>query len=89
MESLIAACLVVVISIGVCAAKGKLHMPAYIGIAFLAFASALAFGELAGIETIRGSILAIALSCACYLCISTTVGSIVALLFYRRPPGEI
>lgn len=80
------ACLAVVISIGVFAAKGRLHIPAYVGIAFLAFGSSLLFGNLAGIKAIHGSAIAVALSIAFYLCIATTVGSIVALLFYRRPP---
>jgi hypothetical protein len=79
------ACLAVVISISVFAAKGRLHIPAYVGIAFLAFGSSLLFGNLAGIEAIRGSALAVALSIAFYLCMATTVGSIVALLFYRQP----
>jgi hypothetical protein len=80
------ACLAVVISISVFAAKGRLHMPAYVGIAFLAFGSSLLFGNLAGIKAIRGSGIAVALSVAFYLCIAATVGSIVALLFYRQPP---
>jgi hypothetical protein len=82
--TLIIACLAVAISISFFAAKGKLHMPAYVGIAFLAFVFSMVFGELAGIKGIRGSAIALALSIAFYLCISTTVGSIVALLFYRR-----
>jgi len=61
-------------------------MPGYIGIAFLAFAFSLLFGNLAGIRGIRGSAIAISLSIAFYLCIATTVGSIVALIFYRQPP---
>ena len=85
---LIAACLAVMIAISICAAKGNLHMPGYIGVAFLAFAFALVFGELAGIKLLHGSALAVVLSCACYLCISATVGSIVALLFYRSSPDE-
>jgi hypothetical protein len=80
------ACLAVVISISVLAAKGRLHIPAYVGIAFLAFGSSLLFGNLAGIKALRGSGIAVALSVAFYLCIAATVGSIVALLFYRQPP---
>jgi hypothetical protein len=83
---LLIACLSVVISLGVFASRGKLHMPAYVGIAFLAFAFSLLFGSLASIKGIRGSAVAVALSIACYLCIAATVGSIVALLFYRQPP---
>jgi hypothetical protein len=86
---LLIACVAVVASISVLARKGKLHIPGYVGIAFVAFALALAFGELCGIKGIRGSGLGVVLSLSCYLCISATVGSIVALLFYRCPPGEI
>ena len=86
--TLIIVCLLVMILISALAARGKLHIPGYIGIAFMAFALALVFGELSGIRGIKGSGFAVALSLSCYLCISTTVGSIVALLFYRRPPDE-
>jgi len=80
------ACLAVMVAISVLASRGKLHMPAYVGIAFLAFAFGLLFGRLAGIKEIHGSAFAVALSIAFYLCIATTIGSIVALVFYRHPP---
>jgi hypothetical protein len=83
---LLIACILVVVSISVFASRGKLHMPAYVGIAFLGFAFSLLFGRLAGIKDIHGSAAAVALSIVCYLCIATTVGSIVALFFYRQPP---
>jgi hypothetical protein len=79
-------CLSVMVTIGVFASRGKLHIPAYVGIAFLAFAFSLLFGNLVGVRGIRGSAIAVALSVAFYLCIAATVGSIVALLFYRCPP---
>jgi hypothetical protein len=85
---LIIACLALMVFISVSACKGKLHIPGYIGIAFLAFGSSLLFGSLAGIKALRGTTLAITLSIAFYLCIATTIGSIVALLFYRRPIPE-
>jgi hypothetical protein len=80
------ACLAVVISISVFAAKGRLHIPGYLGIAFLAFGSSLLFGNLAGNKAIRGTVVAVVLSIAFYLCIATAVGSVVALLFYRERP---
>jgi hypothetical protein len=86
IAALIIACLSVVVTISVFASRGKLHMPAYVGIAFLAFGLSMLFGRLAGIKAIRGSVVAIVLSIAFYLCIATMVGSIVALLFYRERP---
>jgi hypothetical protein len=83
---LILACLTIVIAIPVAAARSKLHMPAYIGIAILAFAASLVFGEMSGVQRIAGSIVGVVLSMACFLSIAAVVGSILALLFYREPP---
>ncbi|MGA7918541.1 MAG: hypothetical protein WCA38_02645 [Candidatus Acidiferrales bacterium] len=77
-------CLSVVIVISILAWKGKLHIPGYVGMAFLTFGLGLLFGKLAGIKAVHGSNVAVALSVACYLCMSATVGSIIALAFYRE-----
>jgi hypothetical protein len=78
------ACLAVVLVLSLLASKGKLHIPGYIGIAFLAFILSLIFGKLSGMKAVHGSITALALSVACYLCIAATIGSLVALAFYRE-----
>ena len=83
---LIAVCLLIVIAIPVAAARSKLHMPAYIGIAIFAFAASLVFGEMSGAQGIAGSIAGVVLSIACFLSIAVVVGCILALLFYRDPP---
>jgi len=83
---LFAACLAIAIAIPVAAARSKLHMPGYIGIAILAFVASLLFGEISGMRRIAGSYAGVVLSVACFLSIAVCVGSIVALLFYRDPP---
>jgi hypothetical protein len=83
---LAAACLSIVVVIPAAAARSRLHMPAYIGIAILAFAASLIFGEISGARRIAGSIAGVALSIACFLSIAVFVGCILALFFYRDPP---
>jgi hypothetical protein len=84
---LLGVCLAIVVAIPVAAARGKLHMPAYIGIAILAFAASLVFGETSGARRIAGSIAGVILSVACFLSIAVFLGCILALFFYRDPPG--
>jgi hypothetical protein len=86
VASLLAVCLAIVAVIPAAAARSKLHMPAYIGIAILAFAASLLFGEISGARRIAGSIAGVVLSIACFLSIAVFVGSILALFFYRDPP---
>ena len=79
-------CLAIVIAIPAAAARSKFHMPAYIGIAILAFAASVIFGEISGMHRIAGSVAGIALSIACFLSVAVLLGSILALFFYRDPP---
>jgi hypothetical protein len=83
---LLAVCLAIVVVIPAAAARSRLHMPAYIGIAILAFAASLIFGEMSGARRIAGSAAGVVLSIACFLSIAVFVGSILALFFYRDPP---
>ena len=78
-------CLAVVIMIPLAASRGKLHIPGYVGIAILAFASALLSGRLAGVRSIGGHGIAIFLSVAFFVLLSAAMGSIFALFVYRHP----
>jgi hypothetical protein len=82
---LAAACLVIVALIPMAAARRKLHIPGYIGIALLAFALSLVFGKVAGFTRIAASAAGPILSILCFLLIAVAIGSILALLFYRDP----
>jgi hypothetical protein len=78
--------LAVLIAIPWAAARSKLHIPGYVGLAFLAFAFALLLGRLAGARSITGTAVGVLLSVVFFLLIATAVGCVVALLFYRHPP---
>lgn len=81
----LAGCLAIVICIPVAARRRKLHIPGYVGIAFVAFLAALILGRVVGLPRIIGTPMGIVLSVLFFLLIATTVGSVVALFFYRHP----
>lgn len=78
-------CLALVIMIPLAASRGKLHIPGYVGIAIVAFASGLLSGRLAGVRGIAGHGIAIFLSVAFFVLLATAMGSIFALFVYRHP----
>jgi hypothetical protein len=79
-------CLAVVFAIPFAAARGKLHIPGYVGLAFLAFVGGLIVGQISGLRSITGTIAGISLSILCFLLFAGAVGSVLALFFYRHPP---
>jgi len=85
LAPLMAGCAAVAIAIPIAAARSKLHMPGYIGIAILAFVVSLALGELSGLRRVAGTLPGILLSIACFLSVAACIGSILALVVYRNP----
>ena len=83
---LILACAAVLLALPVAARRGMLHIPGYIGLAILAFIVALVFGRLAGAHKITGSPFGVFLSILFFLLISVSLGSLLALIFFRPPP---
>jgi hypothetical protein len=84
---LIAACILIAVSISFFAHRGKLHIPGYAGIAALGFVLSLIFARLAGARSIAGTEVGVLFSILCFLLLAVVVGSIVALFFYRRSSG--
>jgi hypothetical protein len=88
MVPLLLACLGVLVAVPVAAARGKLHVPGYVGLAFLAFAIALLFGWIAGARGVTGTIAGLSLSILFFLLMATAAGCVLALFFYRHPPEK-
>jgi hypothetical protein len=84
---LIAACILIAVSISFFAHRGKLHIPGYAGIAGMGFILSLIFGRLAGARSIAGTAVGVFFSVLCFLLLAVVVGSIVALFFYRHSSG--
>jgi hypothetical protein len=82
------ACLFVLLSIPITSRRGKLSIPACVGIGLGAAALALAMGKLAGRRGVTGTVVGILVSALFFLLISAAVGSLLGLFFYREPPEE-
>jgi hypothetical protein len=80
------ACLAIVVAIPFAAARAKLHIPGYVGLAFLACAVGLLFGRISGARAVTGTIAGLILSILFFLLMATAVGSVLALFFFRHPP---
>jgi hypothetical protein len=83
---LILICIAIVVAIAVAAYRGKLHMAGYIGIALAAFAAAMVLGKISGIRGVSGTTIGLLLSVLFFFAISSVLGSIAALVFYKPPP---
>jgi hypothetical protein len=83
--AVLAGCVAIVTAIPVAAARRKLHIPGYVGLAFLAFVIALLAGKFSGRAGITGTSSGVFLSILFFFLMATAVGSVVALFFYRHP----
>jgi uncharacterized membrane protein len=81
----IGGCIVVVFSIPIAAARRKLHVPGYVGIALASLILGLLVGRVSGLRGVSGTRTGFSLSILFFLLIASTVGSIIALFFYRHP----
>jgi hypothetical protein len=84
---LLVACLSIVIVVPWAAARSRLHIPGYVGLAFLASILGLVCGGISGIRGVAGTGWGVMLSLLFFLLISFAAGSVLALFFYRDPPG--
>src|SRR6202040_2068157 len=74
---LLVVCMMIAGLIPMAAARGKLHIPGYVGMAMLAFTVGLLFGKLAGFRRFVGSVVGPILSIIFFLLIAVAVGSIL------------
>ena len=82
---LLITCLAIVVAISVAAARGKLHMVGYMGVAFASFAIAMIAGKLSGVRWISGTVGGLLLSLLFFFAIAATLGSLAAIIFYKPP----
>jgi len=80
------ACFAIVIVVPLAAARSRLHIPGYVGLAFLAAIFGLLCGRISGIRGVGGTPWGVLLSLLFFLSIAFTVGCVLALFFYRDPP---
>ena len=81
-------CLVLVVVIPSAAWRGKLNVPVYALILFVAALVAFGIGKLAGAQSIHGTTLGVVISFIFFLLVATSVGSFLGIFFYRQPTDD-
>jgi hypothetical protein len=79
------ACFAILIVVPLAAARSRLHIPGYVGLAILASMAGLLCGRISGIHGIAGTPWGVLLSLLFFLLIAFAFGSVLALFFYRDP----
>jgi hypothetical protein len=79
-------CFAIIIALPFAAARSRLHIPGYVGLAFLGFILGLLCGRISGVRGVSGTPTGVLLSLIFFLLIAVAIGSVLALFFYRDPP---
>jgi hypothetical protein len=80
-------CLAIMIILPISAARGRLHIPGWVGFALFSFVLSYTCARISGLHSYVGRPSGIGFSIACFLFLSAALGSVIALFFYKDPPG--
>jgi hypothetical protein len=81
-------CLVVGVVIPAAAWRGRMSVPFYALMLFVASFVAYGIGKLAGAQSVHGTALGIVISFIFFLLVAAAVGSFLGIFFYRQPTDE-
>lgn len=81
-------CLVVVAVIPSAAWRGKLNVPVYALMLFVAAFVAYGMGRVSGAESVHGTTLGMVISFIFFLLVATSIGSFLGIFFYRQPTDD-
>ncbi len=84
---LVLACLSIMIILPIAAARSRLHIPGWVGFAFFSFILSYTCARISGVNNYVGRPTGIFFSILCFLFLAAALGSVIALFFYRDPPG--
>ena len=79
-------CLAIMVIIPISAARGRLHIPGWIGFALFSFVLSYTCARISGVHGIVAHPTGVFFSILCFLFLSAALGSIVALFFHKDPP---
>jgi hypothetical protein len=80
-------CLAIMIILPISAARSRLHIPGWIGFALFSFVLSYTCARISGLHSYVGRPIGIGFSIACFLFLSAALGAVLALFFYKDPPG--
>lgn len=80
-------CLAIMIILPISAARSRLHIPGWVGFALFSFVLSYTCARISGVHTYVGRPAGVGFSIACFLFLAAALGSVIALFFYKDPPG--
>ena len=80
-------CLAIMIILPISAARSRLHIPGWVGFALFSFVLSYTCARISGIHSIVGKPTGVFFSMTCFLFLAAALGSVIALFFYKDPPG--
>ena len=79
-------CLAIMIILPISAARSRLHIPGWVGMALFSFVLSYTCARISGVHAYVGRTTGVFFSIACFLLLAAALGSVIALFFYRDPP---
>jgi hypothetical protein len=80
-------CLAIMIILPVAAARSRLHIPGWVGFALFSFVLSYTCARISGVHGYVGRTTGVFFAIACFLFLAAALGSVIALFFYKDPPG--
>lgn len=79
-------CFAIMVIIPISAARGRLHIPGWIGFALFSFVLSYTCARISGVHSFIAKPTGVFFSIACFLFLAAALGSIIALFFYKDSP---
>jgi hypothetical protein len=79
--------LAIMITLPISAARSRLHIPGWVGLALFSFVLSYTCARISGVHGIVGHRTGVLLAIMCFLFLAAALGSVIALFFYKDPPG--
>jgi hypothetical protein len=79
-------CFAIMVILPISAARGRLHIPGWIGFALFSFVLSYTCARISAVHSFVAKPTGVAFSIACFLFLAAALGSIIALFFYKEPP---
>ena len=80
-------CLAIMVILPISAARSRLHIPGWVGFALFSFVLSYTCARISSVHGFVGRPTGVAFSIACFLFLAAALGSVIALFFYKDPPG--
>ncbi len=80
-------CFAIMVILPISAARSRLHIPGWVGFALFGFVLSYTCARVSAVQSFVGRPTGVFFSILCFLFLAAALGSVIALFFYKDPPG--